>query len=79
MSLISQVAFHRERNPHQACEDTEWQANAFASSLLMPAEGVLRLFTRLGKLNASIIAETFGVSLESASYRIGTYERSLGR
>jgi hypothetical protein len=79
MSLISQVAFHRERNPHQAYEDTEWQANAFAGSLLMPAEGVLKLFTRLGRLNESAITETFGVSLESATYRIGTYERSLGR
>jgi hypothetical protein len=79
MSLISQVAFHRERNPHQACEDTEWQANAFGSALLMPAQGVARIFTRLNRQSASALVETFGVSLESATYRIGTYERALGR
>jgi hypothetical protein len=79
MSLISQVAFHRDRNPHEACQDTEWQANAFGSALLMPAEGIMRLFERLGRQSASAIVEAFGVSLESASYRIGTYERSLGR
>jgi hypothetical protein len=79
MGLVSQVAFHRERNPHQAFEDTEWQANAFGSSLLMPAEGVLALSSRPGSLTATAIATEFGVSMESASYRIGTYERSLGR
>lgn len=78
MSLISQVAFHRERSAHDACQDTEWQANAFGSALLMPAEGIEKLFNRLGRHSESTIAETFGVSLESASYRILTYERSIG-
>lgn len=78
MSLTSQVAFHREKSPHDACQDTEWQANAFGSALLMPAEGVERIFSRLGRQSANAIAEHFGVSLESATYRIGTYERSLG-
>ena len=79
ISLVSQVAFHRERRPHEACQDTEWQANAFGSALLMPAEGVDRLFTRLGRHSETAIAETFGVSMESAHYRIGTYERGLDR
>lgn len=78
MSLSSQVAFHRERSPHEAFEDTEWQANAFGSALLMPAEGVERIFNRIGRQSASALAENFGVSLESATYRIGTYERGLG-
>jgi hypothetical protein len=78
MSLISQVAFHRDRNPHQACEDTEWQANAFGSALLMPAEGIERLFMRFGRHNEQAIAESYWVSLESAHYRTLTYERSLG-
>jgi hypothetical protein len=78
MGLTSQVAFHRERNPHEACQDTEWQANAFGSALLMPAAGVERLFYRLGRNSASAVAEAFNVSLESATYRLGTYERSLG-
>jgi IrrE N-terminal-like domain len=79
MSLTSHVAFHREKSPHDACQDTEWQANAFGSALLMPAEGVERIFARLGRQSASAVAEHFGVSLESATYRTGTYERSLGR
>jgi hypothetical protein len=78
MSLRSQVAFHRERGPHQACQDTEWQANAFGSALLMPAEGVDRIFARLGRQSISVLSEEFGVSLESAMYRVGTYERALG-
>jgi hypothetical protein len=78
MSLVSQVAFHRERIPHQACQDTEWQANAFGSALLMPAEGVRRLFSRLGRVSAQAITEAFDVSMESAAYRIGTYEKSIG-
>ncbi|MGB6687006.1 MAG: ImmA/IrrE family metallo-endopeptidase [Terracidiphilus sp.] len=79
MDVSSQVALHRERTPHDACQDTEWQANAFGSAVLMPAEGVERLFSRLGRISAHALSETFGVSLESATYRIGTYERSLGR
>jgi hypothetical protein len=78
MSLTSQVAFHREKYPHDACQDTEWQANAFGSALLMPAEGVEKIFTRLGRQSAVAIAEHFGVSIESATYRIGTFERALG-
>lgn len=79
MSLTSQMAFHRERSPHQPCEDTEWQANAFGSSLLMPAAGVLELAVQPEGLNAEVIASNFGVSIESAIYRLETYGRSLGR
>jgi hypothetical protein len=79
MSLTSQMALHRERGSHEPCQDTEWQANAFASALLMPAEGVERLTLRFGKGCVQSIAETFWVSLESAGYRLGTLEKSLGR
>jgi len=78
MSLKSQVALHRERGSHQACEDTEWQANAFASSLLMPASGIIALESSPQGLSAESIAITFGVSVESAGYRLETYRRSLG-
>ena len=78
MNLRSQVALHRDRGSHQACEDTEWQANAFASSLLMPAAGVIALAATPEGLNAESIATTFGVSVESAGYRLKTYRRSLG-
>lgn len=78
MSISSHLALHRNRTPHEAFQDTEWQANAFGSALLMPAEGVKRLFNRLGRTSANELTEMFGVSLESATYRIETYERSLG-
>jgi uncharacterized protein DUF955 len=79
MSLTSQVAFHRERNGHQACEDTEWQANAFAAAVLMPAEGIERLFNRYGRHRIVEIADIFGVSTESVQYRIQKFEKGLGR
>jgi Zn-dependent peptidase ImmA (M78 family) len=77
MSLRSHVAFHRDRNPHKAYLDTEWQANAFGSSLLMPAAGIVALVDKHGPSIAKI-AKNFGVSEESATYRLETYRRSLG-
>src|SRR5580658_7399012 len=38
-----QQAFHRGREGHKPFEDTEWQANAFAGALLMPARGIAAL------------------------------------
>ena len=77
MSLMSHVAFHRDRNPHKAYFDTEWQANAFASSLLMPAAGMSFLVEEKG-FSAARIAQVYGVSEQSASYRLESYRRSLG-
>ena len=34
------AALHRGTAEHRAFEDTEWQANAFACALLMPADGL---------------------------------------
>jgi hypothetical protein len=78
MNLKSQVAFHRERNPHKAFRDTEWQANAFQSSLLMPAAGVQALAEKHKGLSAADVANAYRVSQESATYRLLTYRRSLG-
>ena len=77
MSLKSHVAFHRDRNSHKAYLDTEWQANAFASSLLMPAEGVRTLVEEKNFTTAKL-AHVYGVSEESALYRLESYWRSLG-
>jgi predicted transcriptional regulator len=77
MNLKSHVAFHRDRNPHKAYLDTEWQANAFASSLLMPAEGVKSLVEEKN-FSTARLARVYGVSEESATYRLETYRRSLG-
>ncbi len=43
MPTDQQAAFHRGRGGHRPFEDTEWQANAFASALLMPARGIAAL------------------------------------
>jgi predicted transcriptional regulator len=77
MNLKSHVAFHRDRNPHKAYLDTEWQANAFASSLLMPAEGVKSLVEEKNFSTTKLVC-VYGVSEESATYRLETYRRSLG-
>jgi IrrE N-terminal-like domain len=79
MNHTSKMDLHRERGSHDACQDTEWQANAFGSALLMPAEGIEKLVLRFGKNCTQAIAEAFWVSLESAGYRLATYEKSLDR
>ena len=61
-----QEAYHRGRSDHQTCEDTEWQANAFASALLMPAQGIQALEQEHQSLNTPLIAMQFRVSLEAA-------------
>lgn len=59
---------------HEAYRDTEWQANAFAGALLMPAQGLLILEQEHGGLSPEIIAKHFHVSSEAASYRLELYE-----
>ena len=58
---------------HEAYQDTEWQANAFAGTLLMPARGLLILEQEHGELSPAIIAEHFYVSAEAADYRLELY------
>jgi predicted transcriptional regulator len=75
MPTEQQAAFHRGRNDHKPFEDTEWQANAFASALLMPARGIAALEERRGYLDAPLIADQFGVSQEAAGYRLETFNQ----
>jgi Zn-dependent peptidase ImmA (M78 family) len=65
-----QAAFHRGRADHKPFEDTEWQANALASALLMPAQGLLSLEQEQHELDAAVVAAQFGVSIEAAGYRL---------
>ena len=76
------AAFHRggQEVAHEAYQDTEWQANAFAGALLMPARGLLILEQEHGileqehgELSPAIIAEHFHVSAEAAGYRLELY------
>ena len=70
-----QAAFHRGRADHEAYEDTEWQANAFASALLMPARGIEALEQDHHSITVSLVAMQFCVSLEAAGYRLDLYQK----
>ena len=69
------AAFHRggQEVAREAYQDTEWQANAFAGALLMPARGLLILEQEHGEFSPAIVAEHFHVSAEAAGYRLELY------
>ena len=75
MPKAQQAALHRggQEVGHEAYQDTEWQANAFAGALLMPAPGLLILEQEHGELSPDIVAEHFHVSAEAAGYRLELY------
>ena len=66
---------HRGEVMHKPYEDTEWQANAFAGALLMPAAGLLALEREVRSLTATKVSELFGVSKQAAGYRIDLYSK----
>jgi len=74
MPTADQAAFHRLKTEHKPYEDTEWQANAFASALLMPAVGLVALEKEHGLISVADIVERFGVSSEAAGYRLELFE-----
>lgn len=74
-TVAQQAAFHRGRTPHQVFQDTEWQANAFASALLMPAAGLLEIEKRHGSIDENLIADRFAVSYEAAGYRLDLFRK----
>ena len=75
MPKAKQAALHRggEEVGHKTYRDTEWQANAFAGALLMPAQGLLILEQEHGELSPDIIVEHFHISAEAAGYRLELY------
>jgi len=75
MPTKQQAAFHRGRESHEAYYDTEWQANAFASALLMPARGIATIEQVNRELSVPLIVDRFGVSREAAGYRLELYKR----
>jgi Zn-dependent peptidase ImmA (M78 family) len=70
-----QQSFHRGRRDHKPFEDTEWQANAFAGALLMPARGIVALERQHRVITVSTLVEQFGVSREAAGYRLDLFEK----
>lgn len=75
MPTNQQAAFHRGRTDHKPYEDTEWQANAFAGALLMPARGIALLEQQQGFLDTPLLVDRFGVSKEAAGYRLDCFLR----
>lgn len=67
------AALHRGKTQHPPYMDTEWQANAFACALLMPAAGLVGLEKEYGGLDACDVADRYGVSIESAGYRVENF------
>jgi Zn-dependent peptidase ImmA (M78 family) len=74
MPTNQQAAFHRGRIGHKPFEDTEWQANAFAGALLMPARGIAGLEQDYRVVTLSLMMDQFGVSRQAASYRLDLFE-----
>jgi hypothetical protein len=70
----AQVAMMRGRG-HQAFEDSEWQANAFAGAMLMPANGIREIERDHGAATPMYLASQFGVSDQAASIRWDVYTK----
>jgi Zn-dependent peptidase ImmA (M78 family) len=78
MPSNQQAAFHRGQTGHKIFEDTEWQANAFASALLMPARGLAAIEQQYGQITARLLVDQFGVSNEAAGYRLDLFLKRRG-
>ena len=77
MPAAQQAAFHRGGQvvAHAIYRDTEWQANAFASAILMPSRGLLALEQKCRGLCPTDVARHFHVSVEAAGYRLQLYNK----
>ncbi|WP_437982911.1 ImmA/IrrE family metallo-endopeptidase [Sorangium sp. So ce117] len=62
-----------EWSTHPDYMDTEWQANALAAALLMPAKGLLLLEQHHGELAAERVCDRFDVSVQAAEIRLQTF------
>lgn len=70
------VARMRDAASHPPYEDAEWQADAFAAALLMPAAGMELLCEGdPALLSSEQVEDTFQVSHRSAEIRIGEFRK----
>jgi hypothetical protein len=70
----SQIAFHRgSQQTHPMYRDTEWQANALAAALLMPARGLSNLEQRYGRLAEEMVTRQYCVSAKAAQIRVSIF------
>lgn len=76
ISKIPHAAFALQRatSPqHEYFEDSEWQANAGAAALVMPADGLADLERRYGRLTPDIVRAVYGVSAQAAELRLACF------
>jgi hypothetical protein len=64
-----ELMLERSRDQHKAYEDSEWQANRFASAMLMPALTLEHLHRR-GRLDEEQVAHRYNTSYQAAQLRI---------
>lgn len=67
---LKHALFDDHARAHLKTPDTEQGANHFASGLLLPEMMVRSLIGAFGEVNSQLIADVFGVSRESAIYRL---------
>ena len=54
---------------HNFYEDSEWQANAFASEILMPVDEIVKMLETQPNVDWTDIYDSFPVSMQAAQYR----------
>lgn len=69
-----QGALRRTARPHPIFRDSEWQADAYAAALMMPAEGLALLEAR-GELTVENLRSTYGASWTAATIRFDNYRK----
>ena len=72
-SMQELALFRQHQKPPPVYRDAEWQAEALAGALLMPADGLEYLRNRNGSLSASIVQNHFKVSLAAATSRLRVF------
>lgn len=84
--LLIELALNPERTSalaragnHEDFEDTEWQANAGAAALLMPAAGLQVIEQIEGALEPSYFSGVFEVSQSAATRRLAVFEKHKAR
>jgi Zn-dependent peptidase ImmA (M78 family) len=68
-----EAALMRSSGGHPRYLDSEWQANAFAAAMLMPAEGLASLQGSDHKLDELLLMRRFNVSAQAAQIRINVF------
>ena len=73
---IASALMRRNFPAHPCYLDTEWQADAFAAAILMPADGIKHLSKLNKTLTVDMISTIFHVSYQAAKTRLAVYMRN---